>query len=116
MQSDVSSIALGGGSIIEQGGLGVGPASVASELSLRARCFGGDVTVATDVAVVLGRAPEGLGRVEAAKAHLPADRAERLWEIIQVRGPATPIDPSASCALAPPSFPATRCKEFMWLP
>jgi N-methylhydantoinase A/oxoprolinase/acetone carboxylase beta subunit len=47
---DVLSIGLGGGSLVQEDGGSVGPVSVGNELRRRARCFGGEVLTATDVA------------------------------------------------------------------
>jgi N-methylhydantoinase A/oxoprolinase/acetone carboxylase beta subunit len=49
---DLLSIGLGGGSLVEQGG--VGPRSVGYRLTEKALVFGGDTLTATDVAVGLG--------------------------------------------------------------
>ena len=52
---DLISIGVGGGSIVTaDGAVTVGPESVGYELGRRARCFGGDVLTATDVAVAAG--------------------------------------------------------------
>ena len=63
---DVSSVGLGGGSIIrttiEGSAISIGPESVGSELTTKALCFGGDVLTATDIAVAAGDAP-GVGTV-----------------------------------------------------
>lgn len=56
---DVFSIGLGGGSIIQNEPLSVGPRSVGYELTSRARVFGGDVLTATDIAVAAGLADIG---------------------------------------------------------
>jgi N-methylhydantoinase A/oxoprolinase/acetone carboxylase beta subunit len=52
---DVLSIGLGGGSIVQEEPLAVGPVSVGYELTRKARVFGGDVLTATDLAVAAGR-------------------------------------------------------------
>ncbi len=52
---DVLSIGLGGGSIVSNEPLAVGPVSVGYELTEKARVFGGDVLTATDLAVAAGR-------------------------------------------------------------
>ena len=51
---DTLSIGLGGGSIIGQDPIKIGPQSVGFELTERARVFGGDVLTATDIAVAGG--------------------------------------------------------------
>jgi N-methylhydantoinase A/oxoprolinase/acetone carboxylase beta subunit len=53
---DVLSIPLGGGSIVRprDGGVTVGPDSVALEITKKALVFGGDVLTATDIAVAAG--------------------------------------------------------------
>lgn len=58
---DVSSVGLGGGSIVRDTGSGIqiGPASVGFRLTERARVFGGDTLTATDIAVATGRASFG---------------------------------------------------------
>lgn len=59
---DILSIGLGGGSIVRQhadGSVTVGPDSVGYRITEQARCFGGDVLTATDIAVRLGNAALG---------------------------------------------------------
>jgi N-methylhydantoinase A/oxoprolinase/acetone carboxylase beta subunit len=56
---DLYSVGLGGGSIVREGGMLVGPDSVGYEISERALVFGGDVLTATDVAVAAGLAVVG---------------------------------------------------------
>jgi len=56
---DVLAVGLGGGSIVSEGGLNVGPESVGYELTSRAQCFGGDTLTATDIAVAGGWANVG---------------------------------------------------------
>lgn len=59
---DVTSIGLGGGSIVRQqsdGSITVGPDSVGFEISSKALVFGGDTITATDIAVRLGMAEVG---------------------------------------------------------
>lgn len=52
---DLISIGIGGGSVVTaDGAVTVGPESVGYDLGTRARCFGGDVLTATDVAVAAG--------------------------------------------------------------
>ena len=61
---DVSSVGLGGGSIVKttSGGvvMSIGPESVGSRLTTEALCFGGSILTATDIAVAAGLAP-GVG-------------------------------------------------------
>ena len=61
---DVSSVGLGGGSIVKttSGGvvMSIGPESVGNRLTTEALCFGGSVLTATDIAVGAGLAP-GVG-------------------------------------------------------
>ena len=61
---DVSSVGLGGGSIVKttSGGVvtSIGPESVGNRLTTEALCFGGSVLTATDIAVAAGLAP-GVG-------------------------------------------------------
>ena len=52
---DLLSIGLGGGSIITQDPLAIGPSSVGFRLLQQARVFGGDTLTTTDVAVAAGR-------------------------------------------------------------
>jgi N-methylhydantoinase A/oxoprolinase/acetone carboxylase beta subunit len=58
---DVSSVGLGGGSIVRStdSGVRIGPESVGFRLVERARVFGGDTLTATDIAVAAGRANIG---------------------------------------------------------
>jgi N-methylhydantoinase A/oxoprolinase/acetone carboxylase beta subunit len=56
---DVLSVGLGGGSQVAPDGRAVGPVSVGHELPRRARCFGGDVLTATDIAHARGLAEFG---------------------------------------------------------
>lgn len=57
---DLISIGIGGGSIVAvNGSVSVGPESVGYDLVDRARCFGGDVLTATDIAVAAGDADIG---------------------------------------------------------
>ncbi|MGI8686959.1 MAG: hydantoinase/oxoprolinase N-terminal domain-containing protein [Thermomicrobiales bacterium] len=52
---DLVSIGLGGGSIVSDDGIMVGPRSVGNRLIEEARVFGGATMTATDIAVALGR-------------------------------------------------------------
>ena len=56
---DTLSIGLGGGSIIQENPIKVGPQSVGFELTQKAKVFGGNVLTATDVAVAGGLASVG---------------------------------------------------------
>ena len=56
---DTLSIGLGGGSIIQENPIKVGPQSVGFELTQKAKVFGGNVLTATDVAVAGGLATVG---------------------------------------------------------
>ncbi|MGH6920140.1 MAG: hydantoinase/oxoprolinase N-terminal domain-containing protein [Geminicoccaceae bacterium] len=84
---DVLSIGLGGGSIVAEEPLAVGPLSVGYELTRKARVFGGDVLTATDLAVAAGRIALGdpsrvadldPGLVERAMARIGAMIAEAV--------------------------------------
>ncbi|KAL8788693.1 MAG: hypothetical protein Q9195_007194 [Heterodermia aff. obscurata] len=59
--SDVSSIGLGGGSIVKRNAEGIaieiGPESIGNELTTKALCFGGNVLCLTDIAAAAGHAP-----------------------------------------------------------
>ena len=52
-QTDVVSIALGGGSIVSDDGTNIGPESVGADISFKALCFGGNVCTATCIAVAM---------------------------------------------------------------
>ena len=56
---DVLAVGLGGGSLVSEDGLIVGPESVGYELTSRAQCFGGETLTATDIAVAGGWADVG---------------------------------------------------------
>ena len=56
---DTLSIGLGGGSIIQESPIKVGPQSVGFELTQKAKVFGGNVLTATDIAVAGGLASVG---------------------------------------------------------
>ena len=56
---DTLSIGLGGGSIIQENPIKVGPQSVGFELTQKAKVFGGNVLTATDIAVAGGLASVG---------------------------------------------------------
>ena len=67
---DVLSIALGGGSIIQEEPLSIGPESVGYRLTEQARIFGGKTLTATDVAVAGGLA--NLGNPELVQGLAPS--------------------------------------------
>ena len=79
---DVFSFGLGGGSLVRtDGGLEIGPESVAYELTSRALVFGGATLTATDVAVAAGLADIGdRTRVEHLSAPLVADAVTLLQD------------------------------------
>jgi N-methylhydantoinase A/oxoprolinase/acetone carboxylase beta subunit len=56
---DTLSIGLGGGSIVKENPIKVGPQSVGFELTQKAKVFGGNVLTATDIAVAGGQASVG---------------------------------------------------------
>lgn len=71
---DLLSLGLGGGSLVRETPLGVGPLSVGYLLTERARVFGGHELTATDVAVAAGLADLGdRGRVAGVPAPLVRD-------------------------------------------
>ena len=76
---DTYSIGLGGGSLIQQDPLKVGPQSVGYELTQKARVFGGDILTTTDITVASGAEDIGdksavadldAGFVKAVQAHI----------------------------------------------
>ena len=80
---DVSSLGIGGGSIVHSGQKHpVGPDSVGYELTSRALVFGGDTLTLTDIAVAAGTVdignPELVG-------HLPADLVNAALEDVRTR-------------------------------
>jgi len=84
---DVLSIALGGGSIVRESPLTIGPDSVGYRLLDEALVFGGDTLTTTDISVYAGRAAIGDGVQESSlDAKLAADGLSlidsRLAEII----------------------------------
>ena len=93
---DLISLGIGGGSLVMPGEpVKVGPRSVGYELTRLARCFGGDVLTATDVAVALGRT--GIGDaarlvaldprlVDAADARIHADIEDGIDRMKTMRG------------------------------
>lgn len=80
---DVTSIGLGGGSIVRErpdGTVTVGPDSVGYEITSKALVFGGDVLTATDIAVRLGMVELGdKSRV----AHIDQKLAEKAMDAIR---------------------------------
>lgn len=56
---DILAIGLGGGSLVENNGLCVGPVSVGHELVTQAMVFGGSVLTASDIAVAAGQVSMG---------------------------------------------------------
>jgi N-methylhydantoinase A/oxoprolinase/acetone carboxylase beta subunit len=96
---DLISIGLGGGSIVreEDGDVSVGPDSVGYELESEARCFGGSVTTATDVAIELGRAsfgttdPELRDELVAAVSDDIVERVERTIDEMKTSAGDVPV-------------------------
>ena len=79
---DVLSIALGGGSLVQQEPLRIGPESVGYRLQDEALVFGGNTLTTTDIAVAGGRA--SIGRAEAVKS-LPQALVQFVLREIQER-------------------------------
>lgn len=86
---DVTSVGLGGGSIVSDDGGTVGPVSVGSRLLTEARSFGGGTLTATDIANAVGRArvggdprvaPDVARRAAAAMDRLFAGAIDRMKE------------------------------------
>lgn len=82
---DLVSIGLGGGSVVEfTQPLKVGPHSVGYELTSEARCFGGRILTATDIAVAAGYArlgdPTKLARLDSALVQAAVDEIHRKLE------------------------------------
>lgn len=96
---DLISIGLGGGSIVREDGgdVSVGPDSVGYELESEARCFGGSVTTATDVAIELGRAsfgttdPELRDELVAAVSDDIVERVERTIDEMKTSAGDVPV-------------------------
>lgn len=59
---DIQAIGLGGGSVVSDDGLTIGPYSVGHNLLERAKVFGGDTLTATDICVAAGYASVGESR------------------------------------------------------
>jgi len=82
---DVLSIGLGGGSLVEDDPLRVGPVSVGYEITRRALVFGGSELTATDVAVAAGRVEIGdRARVADVDRDLVRRARQRIHEMIEV--------------------------------
>ena len=80
---DLLSLGLGGGSLVRQAPLGVGPVSVGYRLTERSRVFGGDDLTATDVAVAAGLIDLGdKKRVASLPAALVRDALARIHATI----------------------------------
>jgi N-methylhydantoinase A/oxoprolinase/acetone carboxylase beta subunit len=77
---DLISIGLGGGSIVSESPVRVGPQSVGYELTTRAKVFGGDTLTATDVMVAAGCAEIG---ERARVAGLPSELAGQVFDEIE---------------------------------
>lgn len=81
---DVLSIGLGGGSLVLDAPLRIGPRSAGHELCRRALVFGGDTLTATDVAVAAGHAAIGdRRRVARLPGELVARAALRIREVVE---------------------------------
>ena len=82
---DTYSIGLGGGSLIDNDPLKVGPRSVGYELTEKAQVFGGDILTATDVIVAGGSVDIGdKSAVAGLDAGLVAAVQERIMEMIAI--------------------------------
>jgi N-methylhydantoinase A/oxoprolinase/acetone carboxylase beta subunit len=82
---DVSSVGLGGGSLVDLETMQVGPQSVGYRLTKEALVFGGDTLTTSDIAVAAGTADFGdAGKV----AHLDGEQVsaalERIQEIVEM--------------------------------
>ncbi|WP_433433150.1 hydantoinase/oxoprolinase family protein [Nonomuraea sp. CA-141351] len=82
---DILAIALGGGTVVRNGG--IGPDSVGYRIVREALVFGGATVTMTDAAVAAGRSPhEAAGwreRLEAAAQALEADMSERMEDTLE---------------------------------
>lgn len=85
---DLMSIALGGGTLIDQDSLAIGPQSTGYQLLNRGMVFGGDELTATDIAVAAGLVELGDGSLV---ADLPSSMVERTLQRIHERV-ATAVD------------------------
>jgi N-methylhydantoinase A/oxoprolinase/acetone carboxylase beta subunit len=82
---DVLSIGLGGGTLVKDDPLRIGPLSVGYEITRRALVFGGRELTATDVAVAAGRVEIGdRGRVADLDRDLLRRATRRIHEMIEV--------------------------------
>jgi N-methylhydantoinase A/oxoprolinase/acetone carboxylase beta subunit len=81
---DLLSLGLGGGSLVNDEPLAVGPLSVGYELTARARVFGGDELTATDLAVAAGLIDLGdRGRVAGLSGPFVAHCLQRVHAMIE---------------------------------
>jgi N-methylhydantoinase A/oxoprolinase/acetone carboxylase beta subunit len=81
---DLLSLGLGGGSLVNDEPLAVGPLSVGYELTARARVFGGDELTATDLAVAAGLIDLGdRGRVAGLSGPFVARCLQRVHAMIE---------------------------------
>jgi N-methylhydantoinase A/oxoprolinase/acetone carboxylase beta subunit len=79
---DVFSFGLGGGSLVRENPLAVGPQSVGYRITAEALVFGGDTLTATDVAVAAGVANIGdAARVKVLDSHLVRATMDRIQEM-----------------------------------
>ena len=81
---DVYSFGLGGGSLVHEDPLRIGPQSVGYRLTDAARVFGGDTTTATDLAVASGVAeigdPAKVRGLDASLVRVGMDRIQEMTE------------------------------------
>jgi N-methylhydantoinase A/oxoprolinase/acetone carboxylase beta subunit len=81
---DVFSFGLGGGSLVRENPLAVGPQSVGYRITAEALVFGGDTLTATDVAVAAGVADIGdAARVKVLDPHLVRVTMDRIQEMTE---------------------------------
>ncbi|MEV0232646.1 hydantoinase/oxoprolinase family protein [Nonomuraea sp. NPDC050786] len=79
---DILAIALGGGTVVRDGG--IGPDSVGYRIAREALVFGGATVTMTDAAVAAGRSPRGMtGWRERLEAAVKADMSERMKDILE---------------------------------
>ncbi len=111
---DLLSLGLGGGSLVTADPLAVGPLSVGYRLTERARVFGGDDLMATDIAVAAGLADLGdRARVAALPADLVKAALARIHAMIEEAVDRMKSDAEAvplvavggACFLVPPALP-----------